>query len=111
MMSHPRVSLPSRIYLFSIVTVFLVVGPGFWVLNKAIRAKIQVRLKESFQMSGKLLDTASARYRARSVQMLSVLNENAELKTALGLLRERQTLDRLLSETQLAVCCEEPTHS
>ncbi|MBI2818603.1 MAG: HD-GYP domain-containing protein [Acidobacteria bacterium] len=87
-MSKLRISLPTRIFLFSFVTVFLVVGAGFWTLNQAIRAKIHVRLKESFQMNGKLSDTVSARYRARSVQMLSVLSENAGLKAALGLLRE-----------------------
>ena len=88
MMSKPRVSLPTRMFLYSFVTVVLVVGAGFWTLNRAIRGKIQVRLKESFQMSGKLMDAVSVRYRARSVQMLSVLSENAGLKAALGLLRE-----------------------
>ena len=87
-MSKSRVSLPTRIYIFSIVMVFLVVGPGFWVLNQAIRAKIKDRLKESYQQSGQLLDVVAARYRHRSVQMLSVLSENAGLKAALGLLRE-----------------------
>jgi HAMP domain-containing protein len=71
-----------------VVTVSLVLGAGFWTLNEAIRGKIQLRLKESFQTSGKLLDSVSARYRKRSVQMLSVLSENAGLKAALGLLRE-----------------------
>jgi len=87
-MRKPRISLPTRIFIFSFVTVLMVVGAGFWTLNQAIRGKIKDRLKESFQLSGKLLDTVAARYQRRSVQMLSVLSENAGLKAAMGLLRE-----------------------
>ncbi|MBI3934572.1 MAG: HD-GYP domain-containing protein [Acidobacteria bacterium] len=85
---RPRLSLPTRIFLFSFAAVCIVAGGGFWTLNQAIRGKIKDRLKESFQMSGKLLDDVAARYRRRSIQMLSVLSENAGLKAALGLLRE-----------------------
>jgi len=84
----PRVSLPTRIFLISFVTVCLVAGAGFWALNQALRGKINERLKESFQMSGKLLDDVAAHYRKRSIQMLSVISENAGLKAAMGLLRE-----------------------
>jgi HD-GYP domain-containing protein (c-di-GMP phosphodiesterase class II) len=39
-------------------------------------------------MSEKVLDATATRYRRRSIQMLSVLSENAGLKAAMGLLRE-----------------------
>jgi hypothetical protein len=83
-----RLSLPTRIFLLAFVSVCLVLGAGFWNLNRAMREKIKDRLKESLQSSEKILDTTASRYRKRSIQMLAVLSENPGLKAALGLLQE-----------------------
>jgi HD-GYP domain-containing protein (c-di-GMP phosphodiesterase class II) len=83
-----RLSLTTRIFLFALFSVCFLGGAGFWTLNRAIRHAIQDRLKESFQTSSQLLDEVETRYRRRSIQLLSVVSENAGLKAALGLLRE-----------------------
>jgi HD-GYP domain-containing protein (c-di-GMP phosphodiesterase class II) len=83
-----RLSLPTRIFVFAVISISAVAGASAWILNRAIRARIEDRLEESFRMSEHVLDTTATRYRNRSTQMLSVLRENAGLKASLGLWRE-----------------------
>ena len=83
-----RLSLSTRIFLFAVLSFFFLGGAGVWTLNRAIQSTIKDRLRESFRMSGRLLDEVETRYRRRSIQLLSVLSENAGLKAAVSLLRE-----------------------
>jgi signal transduction histidine kinase len=82
-------SLFARTLVFSFLCMCAVLAAGFFVLHAAIKARIKNGLKENLKSTQQVLDEREAEYSHRNSQLLAILSNNASLKAAVGLLRER----------------------
>ncbi len=82
-------SLFARTLVFSFLCMCAVLAAGFFVLHAAIKARIKQGLEENLKSAQQAVDEREAQYNRRNVQLLASLSNNASLKAAVGLLRER----------------------
>ena len=85
-------SLFARTLLLSFLCMCAVLAAGFSVLHTAIKLRIKDGIKENFQRTQRQLDQREAEYNRRNTQLLATLAEDAGLKAAVGLLRERSSI-------------------
>ncbi|MFN8007773.1 MAG: HD-GYP domain-containing protein [Terriglobia bacterium] len=81
-------SLATRTFLFSFLSMCLVLTAGFYTVGAVIKFKIKSSLKETMHRMESLLDKTDATYNQRNRQLIAILSENAGLKAGIGLLRE-----------------------
>jgi signal transduction histidine kinase len=104
-----KFSLASRTFLISFVPLCLVMIFMFVGLNAILKEKTRQGIKHNVHTSEVLLDRANEDYAQRTVQVASLLTENAGLKASIGLLREtseesgrrnqvRQTIEEQLKD-------------
>ncbi|MGH9352229.1 MAG: ATP-binding protein [Terriglobia bacterium] len=87
-MKH-SLSLFARTLLLSFLCMCALLTAGFFVLHAAIKVRIKDGLKENLQRTQQQLDEREAEYNRRNTELLAILSNNASLKAAVGLLRER----------------------
>ncbi|PYV41998.1 MAG: hypothetical protein DMG06_15415, partial [Acidobacteria bacterium] len=85
---RPVLSLAARTFLFSFLSMCLVLIVSFFTINAVIKEKIKEGLKETLNRAEKVLDKTEAEYHRRNSQLIAVLSENAGLKAGIGLLQE-----------------------
>ena len=73
-------SLATRTFLFSFLSMCLVLVMVFFTINAVIKEKIKEGLKETLHRAEKLQDKAEAEYHRRNNQLIAILSENAGLK-------------------------------
>lgn len=104
-----KLSLASRTFLISFVPLCLVMIFMFVGLNALLKEKTRQEIKHNVHTSEVLLERANEDYAQRTVQVASLLTENAGLKASIGLLREtieeggrrnqvRQTIEEQLKD-------------
>ena len=81
-------SLATRTFLFSFLSMCLVLVMVFFTINAVIKEKIKEGLKETLHRAEKVQDKAEAEYYRRNNQLIAILSENAGLKAGIGLLQE-----------------------
>jgi signal transduction histidine kinase len=82
-------SLFARTFVFSFLCMCAVLAAGFFILHATIETGIKNGLKENLKSTEQRLDDNAAQYSRRNSQLLAILSNNASLKAAIGLLRER----------------------
>ena len=82
-------SLFAHTLLLSFLCMCAVLATGFFVLHTAIKVSIKDGLKENLQHTQQQLDEREAEYNLRNTELLAILSNDASLKAAVGLLRER----------------------
>jgi signal transduction histidine kinase len=104
-----KFSLATRTFLISFAPLCLVMIFIFVGLNAVLREKTRQEIKHHVHTSEVLLERANEDYAQRTVQVASLLTENAGLKASIGLLREtteeggrrnqvRQTIEEQLKD-------------
>src|SRR5271166_1248723 len=83
-----RLSLTARAFVFSFVSVFLVLAVSFLALTAAVERSIKQDLRETLENSEALVNSASVEYTHRTARFMAALTESAGLKAAVGLLAE-----------------------
>src|SRR6266566_5493831 len=83
-----KLSLATRTFLISFVPLCLVMTFMFVGLNVILKEKTRQGIKHNVHTSEVLLERANEDYAQRTVQVASLLTENAGLKASIGLLRE-----------------------
>lgn len=81
-------SLTTRAFLFSFVTVCVVLTASFWAIDALVEQRVKEGLKKSLRQSEELIVGANEESSRRIGQFVGVLAESAGLKAAVGLLRE-----------------------
>ena len=109
-----KFSLATRTFLISFVPLCLVMIFVFVGLNAVLKEKTRQEIKHNVHTSEVLLERANEDYAQRTVQVASLLTENAGLKASIGLLREtseetgrrnqvRQTIEDQLKDLHAVV--------
>jgi len=109
-----KFSLATRTFLISFVPLCLVMIFMFVGLNAVLKEKTRQEIKHNVHTSEVLLERANEDYAQRTVQVASLLTENAGLKASIGLLREtneetgrrnqvRQTIEDQLKDLHAVV--------
>src|SRR3984893_18195803 len=109
-----KLSLATRTFLISFVPLCLVMTLMFVGLNAILTEKTRQGIKHNVHTSEVLLERANQDYAQRTVQVASLLTENAGLKASIGLLREtneesgrrnqvRQTIEEQLKDLHAVV--------
>jgi signal transduction histidine kinase len=104
-----KFSLATRTFLISFAPLCLVMIFMFVGLNAVLKEKTRQEIKHNVHTSEVLLERANEDYAQRTVQVASLLTENAGLKASIGLLREtseesgrrnqvRQTIEEQLKD-------------
>lgn len=83
-----KLSLATRTFLISFVPLCLVMTFMFVGLNVILKEKTRQGIKAYVHTSELLLDRANEDYAQRTLQVASLLTENAGLKASIGLLQE-----------------------
>src|SRR6266513_1946451 len=84
----PVLSLTARTFLFSFLSMCLLLVMVFLTINAVIKEKIKEGLKETLHRAEKVRDKTEAEYDRRNNQLIAILSENAGLKAGIGLLQE-----------------------
>jgi signal transduction histidine kinase len=98
-----KLSLPTRTFLISFLPLSLVMTLVFFGFSTALRNKTREEIREYVHTSELLLDKASESERQRTLEVASLLTENAGLKASIGLLREAGESADLRAEAQRTV--------
>jgi signal transduction histidine kinase len=98
-----KLSLPTRTFLISFLPLSLVMTLAFIGFSAALRNKTREEIRDYVHTSELLLDKASESERQRTLEVASLLTENAGLKASIGLLREAGESAGLRVEAQRTV--------
>ena len=98
-----KLSLPTRTFLISFLPLSLVMTLTFIGFSAALRTKTREQIRGYVHTSELLLDKASESERQRTLEVASLLTENAGLKASIGLLREAGESADLRAEAQRTV--------
>jgi signal transduction histidine kinase len=83
-----RLSLTTRVFLYSFVPMCLVLAASFLAISAAVHRSIKQDLRQTLQDSEAVLRRTSAEYTRRTSRFAAALTESAGLKAAVGLLAE-----------------------
>jgi signal transduction histidine kinase len=83
-----RLSLTTRVFLFSFVPLCLVLAASFLAISAAVQRSIKQELRQTLQDSEAVLRRTNAEYTLRTSRFAAALTESAGLKAAVGLLAE-----------------------
>jgi signal transduction histidine kinase len=98
-----KLSLPTRTFLISFLPLSLVMTLAFIGFSASLRTKTREEIRGYVHTSELLLDKASESERQRTLEVASLLTENAGLKASIGLLREAGESADLRVEAQRTV--------
>jgi signal transduction histidine kinase len=98
-----KLSLPTRTFLISFLPLSLIMTLAFIGFSAALRTKTREQIRGYVHTSELLLDKASESERQRTLEVASLLTENAGLKASIGLLREAGESAGLRVEAQRTV--------
>jgi signal transduction histidine kinase len=83
-----RLSLTTRVFLYSFVPMCLVLAASFLAISAAVQRGIKHELRQTLRDSEAVLRRTSAEFTRRTSRFAAALTESAGLKAAVGLLAE-----------------------
>ncbi|PYT23996.1 MAG: hypothetical protein DMG57_30130, partial [Acidobacteria bacterium] len=95
-----KLSLVTRTFVISVLPLCLVMTFLFFSFNIVLKDKVREGLRDYVHTAELLLDRANENYAQQTLQVASLLTENAGLKAAIGLLRETGAQDELRTQVR-----------
>ncbi|MBV9301978.1 MAG: HAMP domain-containing protein [Acidobacteriaceae bacterium] len=98
-----RLSLTTRAFLLSFVSISLVLLATFLALTAGVEQRIRRNLRQSLEDSDTLLNRVSLEYARRTAPLVAALTESAGLKAAVGLVAEAHQDPALASQVRTTI--------
>ena len=98
-----KLPLVTRTFIISVLPLCLVMTFLFFSFNVLLKDKVRAGLREYGHNAELLLDRANENYARQTLQVASLLTENAGLKASIGLLRETGGHDELRASVRRTI--------